>query len=673
MGEGVHSITPHNLQLDAPAELRGLPAWIMWRLERYPGEDKPRKVPYWTNGQKRHGHQGSPEDRARLVTFDAAKAAAARSGYDGVGFCPLPDWGITALDFDRCIDEMGRIPAEIVDIVSNTYAEYSPSGTGIRAFVKGQLGNHKSRNGAGADWGVETFASSGFVTFTGHPLMSTEALALHDTIAPAGPKIISLCERRFGALRERQSSTDPLDLLEPPLGLSIGDMEGLLSDLDPSMGRDDWIRVGMALHHETSGDDTGFTLWDEWSSGGVQYPGTENLQGQWDSFERSEVGKRPVTMASVRKMSAEARQAQGLEPRISEALQRAAEEAKQAPKDDSDRVGTPEDFTGKFAVIPASEFAQRPSPAWIVKGLLPDADVGVIYGASGSGKSFIVVDVMMHVAQGIEWRGRRVKPGRVLYIVAEGGGGVPDRLKAYVQHHKIDLGKVPLGIIHAVPNLLNEDDIAELLSSVSKAGGVDLIVIDTFAQVTPGANENSGEDMGKALRHARMLREVTGAMVLLVHHSGKDQTRGARGWSGIKAAADVELEVIRPEDSETRLLRTSKQKDGRDDLRWGFDLEEIILGFDADGDEITSVVAVEAEVPEWRDETEVQMTSNLKTAIVDALKGAEIGGRGPYLTTAELESALAAREVSGDMWAKLREMAREGVIQLEFDKVLLRT
>ena len=185
----------------------------------------------------------------------------------------------------------------------------------------------------------------------------------------------------------------------------------------------------------------------------------------------------------------------------------------------------------------------------------------------------------------------------MIYVAAEGGGGVASRLKAYGMAHGVDLGAVPMAVIHATPNFLIEEDITAVVESIASAGGAELVVVDTFAQVTPGANENSGEDMGLALRHARAIRDATGAMVLLVHHSGKDAERGARGWSGIKAAADVEFEVSRVEGSDVRILRVSKQKDGRDDLSWAFRLESVMVGLDADGEEVSSLVVCETDAP----------------------------------------------------------------------------
>ena len=119
----VRVIAPKRLSLEVPEELRSVPAWLIWRFEKYNSEPKPRKVPYWTDGTIRHGQQGSPTDRTRLTTFAAARDAAARMGYDGVGFAPLPDFGYTFLDFDYCVGPNGEIPNDIERIIVRTYAE----------------------------------------------------------------------------------------------------------------------------------------------------------------------------------------------------------------------------------------------------------------------------------------------------------------------------------------------------------------------------------------------------------------------------------------------------------------------------------------------------------------------------------------------------------------------
>ena len=86
-----------------PAELRARKQWLVWRLEQFPDEPKPRKVPYYTNGAKRHGDQGTPGDLAQLATFEQAVAAVAAGGYTGLGMAILAGTGLVALDFDHCV------------------------------------------------------------------------------------------------------------------------------------------------------------------------------------------------------------------------------------------------------------------------------------------------------------------------------------------------------------------------------------------------------------------------------------------------------------------------------------------------------------------------------------------------------------------------------------------
>ena len=580
----VRAIAPKIRALEVPEELRMVPAWLIWRFEQYRDEPKPRKVPYWTDGTIRHGQQGSPTDRARLTTFPAARDAAARMGYDGVGFAPLPDFGYAFLDFDNCVGPDGQIPTEIEQIVVRTYAEFSPSGKGIRAALKGNLGNHKSPSGPN-QFGFETFSTSMYVTFTGNILPACEMIGLENTVAEVDQHVIDLCERRFGSVQT--NVVDPDDFMagrEPRLGLTPERMHELVYSLDPNMGRDEWIRVGMALHHECDGDDTGFELWDEWSQDGYTYVSTEALRVQWDSFERRKGStRRQVTMASVIKMAKDAKN------RPSEAASREEVFAKA----EAIMAELPTKSAGRFGPVPIYDLTQREPMGWLIKGVLPKARLGVLFGASGSGKTFVALDLAFAIARGIAWRNRRTMKARVVIIAAEGGSGLGKRGQAYAQHHGFDLRSVPdLHVITAAPNFLDGDDISEVIAEIKNLGEVDLIIIDTLAQVTPGANENTSEDMGRALGNINLLHEATDAMNLAVHHAGKDLSKGSRGWSGIKAAADVQIEVLRHDNGDREIV-IEKMKDGEDGIRWGFKLETVLLGLDDDGDDITSCVAVE--------------------------------------------------------------------------------
>jgi hypothetical protein len=572
----VTTIKPHLAAIECPDLLRALPGWLVWRYEQHDGEARPRKVPYYTAGGKRWGVHGRPEDRQQLTTFDAAKAAAARRGFDGVGFCPMPEWGITALDFDACVIAGGVDPA-VERIVAGTYAEFSPSGNGVRAFVRGALvGNRKSNRGQLI--GFETFHSSGFVTYTGNRLPITELTDAANTVAEPGVELLALCDTRFGTTEAPSEPANPSDT--PPLGLTLGQLRDALDVLPRDFHYDDWFMVGCALHHETSGSEDGFALWDEWSATSGKYGGADYGRSKWDSMGRG--NRRPTTAHRLVRMANE----HGAHIDIA-----------QLEADDFDVVAPVPSApkAQRFLPVQAGQFAAGAHPGWLVKNVIPAADLIVLFGESGSGKSFMALDIAGAIARGVPWRGQRAKQGRVIIVAAEGGAGYRGRLKAYAGLHGMDLAALDIWVIHAQPNMLLKDDALDVCKGILAIGGASLVIIDTFAQVMPGANENAAEDMGKALAHCRGICVATKAPVLLVHHSGKDASRGARGWSGLKAAADAELEVSRLPTG--RMLRLSKQKDGEDGLAWGFDLDQVPVGLDEDGDVITSMVVREAQLP----------------------------------------------------------------------------
>ena len=276
-------------------------------------------------------------------------------------------------------------------------------------------------------------------------------------------------------------------------------------------------------------------------------------------------------------------------------------------QDFRDAVGVPNDDLADFDVVEDSEvvegeakplryefkqaalFSQGKPAGWIVKGVLPEAVLAVMFGASGSGKSFLALDIVCAVARGVEWRGRRVKQSDVAYVCAEGARGFQNRLIAYAGKEHIKLADIPVHVLGDAPNFLERADVVDLVKGIKALPNkVGVIVVDTFSQVMPGADENSGSDVGKALGHCKALHKATGALILLVHHSGKDSSKGARGWSGLRAAADAEIEVNRVDDARSATI--TKMKDGEDGDEFGFTLSLVPLGADEDLDPITSCV-----------------------------------------------------------------------------------
>jgi hypothetical protein len=556
---------------NAPPFLRSLPGWLVWKFEPN-GKGKPRKVPYYVNGRRRQGVHGSPPDKSNLATFDTALARATAGGFDGIGLALLPEFNTVALDFDNCV-ENATVNKSVESIASDTYSEFSPSGKGVRCFFTGDLGNRK--DSAHPDFGFETFSTKGFVTFTGDMLPITEITG-NTEIVPVTPRVQDLYAERFGD-RNIQADTTP----NPPLGLTELQIDQCLTALPESLDYDQWLLTGMALHHEFSGSDHGFERWDTWSQASPKYTTREYNWERWASFG-SHTGK-PVTARSLVHLANEHGAGLALDG--------------PASADEFDDVSTPEEPaadtpTKRFPVVDADAFTTGPHPGWIIKDVLPKAELAVLFGESGSGKSFAILDMVASVARGVPWRGHRVKQGRVVYIAAEGAGGFRKRLIAYAGRQGISLKGLNLGVMASTPNLLLKNDAFDVCKSIGKA---DVVVIDTLAQTTPGGNENAGEDMGKALAHCKGIHRSTGALVILVHHSGKDASKGARGWSGLRAACDAEFEVLRLAGGD-RILRTSKQKDGDDGATWGFKLDVVDVGFDEDGDVVTSCVIKETEV-----------------------------------------------------------------------------
>lgn len=252
----------------------------------------------------------------------------------------------------------------------------------------------------------------------------------------------------------------------------------------------------------------------------------------------------------------------------------------------------------RFQAISAKDYASTTdTDRWLIKGILPHAELGLLYGEPCAGKSFLALDMALAIGSGAPWR-EQFKTTRqtVVYIAAEGGRGIRKRLAAYVEYHESTLDTHDVYIIPDTPHLMDRADIAGLAKSlIHQIGSIGLIIVDTLAQSLVGGDENKGSDMTTALDNCRALGRATDSMVLLIHHAGKDVSKGARGWSGLKGAADVEFEVVLNESAEgPQKLRTFRVSKGKDfdatESSCGFSLVSVPLGADSDGDPISSCV-----------------------------------------------------------------------------------
>lgn len=246
-------------------------------------------------------------------------------------------------------------------------------------------------------------------------------------------------------------------------------------------------------------------------------------------------------------------------------------------------------------------------PEWLVDDMLTRGDLSLVYGASGSGKSFFATHLAMAVVRGEEMLGHKVmQPGGVVYIAAEGRKGYKKRLRAYRQHFGIADGTpLPFVFLPIAIDLFSNGEgsdgdklLADLqvLAGEMKAMGtrLELVVVDTHAAVSPGANENASEDGSRMLRRYQRIQETTGAHVMVVHHKNASGEK-PRGWTGIYANVDNGIEVDCDE-AKNRTAKIVKMKDGEDGERIGFRLQRVELGTRDDGKTITSCVVVPAQV-----------------------------------------------------------------------------
>lgn len=233
-----------------------------------------------------------------------------------------------------------------------------------------------------------------------------------------------------------------------------------------------------------------------------------------------------------------------------------------------------------------------------VKGLIARQSLVAIIGPSSCGKTFFGTDLACWGAVGPTWRGHKVDPGLVVYGALEGAASARNRFYGWRQRHFPDGVRLPLRAMVDAVNLRDPVDTLRMVEFIRAAESdyeatVSLCFIDTLSRAIAGGNENAPDDMGALIRGADAIRLNTGATVVLIHHMGKDETRGARGHNSFFAALDTEI-TIRV-NGDQRVATVTKQRDLPVGAEFAFRLDVVELGRDTDGDPVTSCVVVPCE------------------------------------------------------------------------------
>lgn len=250
-----------------------------------------------------------------------------------------------------------------------------------------------------------------------------------------------------------------------------------------------------------------------------------------------------------------------------------------------------------FQLVHISDIPFSTEATDFVQDLLFKGEVSVILAAPGVGKSFFAIDLAACVAQGRPWRDRETEQGAVIYICLEGVTGFRKRLEAFRRAGRLSDSKeeCPFFLVEQPLNLLKPEHAKQLIQAIKQEAEkisvpIAWIVIDTLSRSMPGANENGSEEMSGMLSNVQKIQSATGAHVSLVHHTGKDSSKGARGHSSLFGG--INTEILLTKDVETKIIvaSSSKQKDEADSQKFPFRLQRVPLGFNDKGREMSSCI-----------------------------------------------------------------------------------
>jgi len=239
--------------------------------------------------------------------------------------------------------------------------------------------------------------------------------------------------------------------------------------------------------------------------------------------------------------------------------------------------------SANFSLRTIDDIDKEPAETWQVSDVLISQGLACIYGESGTGKTFLALDLALSICTGKEWFGHTTHQAPVTYLYLESSQGIKKRMNAWKNHNQHFL----LQNFHFmteqidISSTASIDELSQLLNRTNKSRGV--IVIDTLSAATSGMDENSSRDMGKVISNLKTLSFGTKCLVILIHHSGKNSEKGLRGHSSLFAAADSIIKV----NSES--FRIEKNKDGEKNQGYKFKLTPIDLGQGVTSCAVTSI------------------------------------------------------------------------------------
>lgn len=540
--------------------------WLVAVLRQKQGETKLGKLPTLD------GEHPVDRNAAAKLTFAEAVAkqmalncvtgsAVGADGYCVLGYFPRAGSKLRALDWDKCRDPAtGEVlDPEVESVLARreSYFEVSPSGTGIRGWISA------STQGADAP-GSEAngFGYSGtngkFFTFTGDKLrqsadeIGVAPLALGRTLAlgcggrgtPKGDR--SAWDGPVEPVDE-QSVTERLSVLLAADGPFQRLWGGDRSELDDqSLSGADFAVIGALRRGGFSPSETLHAMLNE-------YQQESRCIEDWRKGEERQF-RRAVGRAPLR-------------PRA---------------EDEFEPVIQSGDW-----IDPGEHESPDLNETWRVDDLLPIEGLGMLYGPSGTGKTFTAIDLGLCISNGRPWMGRETEPCPVVYVASEGGrSAARNRIVAWHKYHGLPRSDMFHCIACNFDLLGNVDQVLSTIEARGVAPGV--IVIDTLNQNMGSGDENSTQDTTKLIVALQRLRRGFSGLVLVIHHTGKDASRGPRGSSTLFAAMDAVLELESA--SARRDIKLTKNRHGPEGSVGNFVLHQVELGLSPTGKSVCSAV-----------------------------------------------------------------------------------
>lgn len=250
----------------------------------------------------------------------------------------------------------------------------------------------------------------------------------------------------------------------------------------------------------------------------------------------------------------------------------------------------------RYDLLDADELEAMPAPEWLVRDLIPEGGLAIIYGDPGAGKSFLALDMALRIARGDDWHGVPTRQTGVLYIAGEGARGIGKRVAGWRMSHGLKRIDAPFLLLPTAVQLLDEAERARLLKTIDEAKEragftIGLTFVDTVSRSISGRDENKQETMSAFVRALDEVKNHAGGAAIGVHHSGKDKDRGMRGSSVLLGAVDTAIRVTKSERLVT--AKVEKQKDAEEGKPIYFELEHYKWqggNSDVPGQELTTLV-----------------------------------------------------------------------------------